>query len=324
MYVKVLLIANGRANGDIMKPELAIDSIPHKDKYPVTGFVKPKLMRSYDGKGPYGDFGSEESLISYLEMLDDKTFNKVSDLYNVMVTDKGGWLFTDRLYEDNPRTELDEAIYNTRSCRSVHDRKHVVREQLLKLMNEYVNTSRFSNKDVMQIYDLGSGPSDYTIEAFAKYIAKHDGRGMLDFPAHATCIDINPHALRRGKKLAKNAGVNKFMEYKRGRIGSMLKEGKINDVDLMLAIGVICPLSDEVSMKLFERARKGLKPGGKFYTCAMRNHPLKNVLNQAGWKLNHREPEKIEKMLKESGYGNLEITLGPEELFVMALGQKTE
>jgi SAM-dependent methyltransferase len=294
-----------------------------RNKYPITDLVAPKPIRSYDGKGPYGDFGSEEMLIGYLETLDDKTLKKVSDLYTVMVRDKGGWLFTDRLYEDKPRTELDTAIYNTRSCRSVHDRKTVVREQILTLLREYAETGRFLNQDFMKIYDLGSGPSDYTVEAFAKYIAENDIRG-LDFPARGTCIDLNPSALRRGKKLAKEAGVKRYIDYRRGRMGTILKERKINDVDLIMAIGVICPLSDEVTMKLFNRVRDSLNSGGKFYTCAMRHHPLENVLNKAGWKLNHREPEKIEKMMKEASYGNLEIYLGPEELFVMALGQKLE
>jgi len=199
----------------------------------------------------------------------------------------------------------------------------VVREQIIKLLNEYVETGKFSNGDFMNIYDLDSGPSDYTVEAFAKY-AKGNGGGRLNFPARATCIDLNPSALRKGKKLAKEYGVKKYIDYKRGRVGSMLKEGRISDVDLMLAIGVICPLSDEITMKLFRRSREALKSGGKLYTCAMRHHPMENILNKAGWELNHREPEKIEKMMKDSGYENLEIYLGPEELFVMALGQKIE
>lgn len=107
-------------------------------------------------------------------------------------------------------------------------------------------------------------------------------------------------------------------------MGTMLKNGDIRNADLITAIGVICPLSDEITMKLFERIRKALKRGGKFYTCAMRHHPLENVLCMAGWKLNHREPEKVETMLREAGFENLDIYLGPEGLFVMALGQRTD
>jgi SAM-dependent methyltransferase len=292
-------------------------------KYPLTELVPPKPLINYDEKGPYGDFGNEEALIEYLESLDDRTFRKLSDLYTVMVKDKGGWLFTDRLYEDSPRTELDRAIYNLRSCRSVHDRKHLVREQLIKLLEEYLATGGFSEEYRMEIFDLGSGPSDYTIEAFSKCISRNNA-SKTNFPMHATCIDINPAALRRGRKLAEKAGVGKHIEYKRGRMGTMLKKGRIRDADLITAIGVICPLSDDITMKLFERVRKALKPGGRFYTCAMRHHPLENILNKAGWRLNNREPEKLEKMLRESGYGNLDIYLGPEEFFVMALGQKTD
>ena len=290
-------------------------------KYPVTELVPPKPLINYDEKGPYGDFGSEEGLIEYLESLDDRTFRKLSDLYTVMVKDKGGWQFTDRLYEDRPGTELDRAIYNLRSCRPVDDRKHVVREQLVKLLEEYRARGGFSGEYPMEIFDLGSGPSDYTIEALAKCISKNNS-GRTNFPIHATCIDINSAALRRGRKLAKKAGVGNCIEYKKGRMGTMLKEGKIKDADLISAIGVICPLSDEVAMKLFERVKEALKPGGKFYTCAMRHHPIENVLNKAGWRLNYREPEKLEKMLEEARFKNLDIYLEPEGLFVMALGQK--
>ncbi len=317
----MILIANGRANGDNMAVEI-VDSrtdmaAPSARKYPVTDLVQAKSLVSYDGRGPYGEFGSEENLIRYLESLDDKESRSKSDLYRVMTSRFGGWLFTDRLYEDRPRTELDKAIYNTKSCRSVHDRKHVVREQLLKLMRE--GSGRFSLEDPMQIYDLGSGPSDYTVEAFAKYSNLYNGRGL---PAHATCIDLDPTAIRRGKKLAKAAGVRQYIDFKKDGIGTMLKEGIIKDADLMMAIGVICPLPDDTVMKLFTRSRDSLEEGGHLYTCAMRHHPLENVLKKAGWNLNHREPEKVEKMMKDAGFGNIEIYLTPEELFVMALGQK--
>jgi len=300
---------------------ITISSNQSEGKYPVTNLVSPKPLINYDEKGPYGDFGNEEKLIEFLETLDDRTFRKLSDLFAVMVEDKGGWLFTDRLYEDRPGTELDRAIYNLRSCRSVHDRKHVVREQLVKLLEEYLARGGFSGEYPMEIFDLGSGPSDYTIEALAQYISKNNS-GRTNFPIHATCIDINSAALRRGRKLAKRAGVGNYIEYKKGRMGTMLKERKIKDADLISAIGVICPLSDEVVMKLFERVREALKLGGKFYTCAMRHHPIENVLNKAGWRLNYREPEKLERMLKEAGFKNLDIYLDPEGLFVMALGQK--
>jgi SAM-dependent methyltransferase len=319
-YAKVILIVNGRVNGDNMAVGI-VDSgtdmmVQGTRKYPVTDLVKAKPFVTYNGRGPYGEFGSEKDLINYLERLDDGKLRRQSDLYRVMTSRFGGWLFTDRLYEDRPRTELDEAIYNTRSCRSVHDRKHLVREQLLKLMRE--GSGRFSLEDPMQIYDLGSGPSDYTVEAFAKY-GMHNGRGL---PAHATCIDIDPAAISRGRDLAKAAGVERHVDFKISNIGKMLREGIIKDVDLMMAIGVICPLEDGTVMKLFTRSRDSLEEGGHFYTCAMRHHPLEGVLKRAGWNLNHREPEKVEKMMKDAGFGNIEIYLTPEELFVMALGQK--
>lgn len=315
--------ANTKRSDEAMNEVIPISKSHGGRKYPVTELVTSKPLINYDEKGPYGELGSEEGLIEYLESLDDRTLRKLSDLYTVMVKDKGGWLFTDRLYEDRPRTELDQAIYNLRSCRSVHDRKPVVREQLVKLLYEHLATGGFSEENKIEIFDLGSGPSDYTIEAFSKCISRNNS-SKTDFPIHATCIDINPAALRKGRKLTKRAGVTKYIEYKRGRMGKMLKKGRIRDADLITAIGVICPLSDDITMKLFERVKKALKPGGMFYTCAMRHHPLESVLNKVGWRLNYREPEKLEKMLREAGYGNLNIYLGPEKLFVMALGQKIE
>jgi len=74
-----------------MKTEMKVH-VAHKNKssYPVTELARTKPVRSYDEGDPYGDFKSEKSLIQYLESLDDKTFKKVSDLYKVMVEDKGG------------------------------------------------------------------------------------------------------------------------------------------------------------------------------------------------------------------------------------------
>jgi len=45
-------------------------------------------------------------------------------------------------------------------------------------------------------------------------------------------------------------------------------------------------------------------------------------LNRAGWILNPREPEYLERMMKEAGY-ETEIYLDAEEFFVMALGKKS-
>ena len=290
-----------------------------KFNYPVTGLVKPKPIISYSKKGPYGDFGNEDKLIAYLETLDDGSLKRLSYLYNAMTKRRGGWEFTDALYKDQPQTELDKYIYNLKLCRAVWNRKNVVREQLLKTMREYIETGGLSVENPMQIIDLGSGPSDYTIEAFSNYKASDNGSGL---PAKAACIDIDQSALKRGEELAINAGVNGNIEFKRYRIETILKEGGINDANMILAIGVICPYSDDVVMELFTRSMDALKSGGAFYTCAVRHHPLEKVLNRAGWILNPREPEYLERMMKEAGY-ETEIYLDAEEFFVMALGRKS-
>ena len=290
-----------------------------KKSYPVTNLVQPKLLRVYDGKGPYGEFGSEENLIKHLETLDDEALRKLSHLYEVMTNVKGGWEFTDTLYRDQPQTELDKYVYNLKLCRAVWNRKNVVREQLLKSMREKLGKGGFSVDTPMEIFDLGSGPSDYTIEAFETYKTRYNGHGL---PVHATAIDTNKSALERGRKLAKEAGVRKNIDFKIGNMGPMLKYGEIKDADMILTIGIICPLPDEKVMKLFTRSRNALKKGGTFYTCAVRHHPLEKVLNNAGWLLNPREPEYLERMMKEAGY-ETEIYLDAEEFFVMGLGQKT-
>jgi ubiquinone/menaquinone biosynthesis C-methylase UbiE len=282
-------------------------------KYPTTQVVQPKMPKSYvDGEPPFGRFGSEEKAIKYLETLDDATFRGLSDLYTVMATEKGGWMFTDRLYEDNPRTPLDRVIYNSRSCRSVHDRKPLVREQLIRFIEE------FRGPEEMKIYDIGSGPSDYSVEALAKL--KSNGR-VPPLGAHVTCIDNNTEALQRGQQLARNAGVGENIEYKRANIGHLLFKNGMANSDIVMAIGVICPFDDEIVLSLFRGVINNLKEGGKFYTCAMSPHPLKNVLDQAGWVLNYRSPEKLEALLKASGF-EPEIYMDAHNLFVMGIGQK--
>jgi len=288
-----------------------------KKSYPVTSLVQPKPLKSYDGKGPYGDFGSEENLIAHLETLTDAESRARSHLYGVMTDIKGGWKFTDTLYKDTPGTKLDEAVYNLKLCRAVWNRKNVVREELLRFMSG--NLATHSIGDPMKIVDLGSGPSDYTIEALGTLKTRYNGSGI---PVRATAIDIDKSAINRGRELAREAHVENNIKFERGRMGTMLKRGKIKNADMMLAIGIICPMPDEIVMKLFNRSREALKDGGEFYTCAVRHHPLQKVLERAGWNLNPREPEYLERMMKEAGY-ETEIYLDAEEFFVMGLGQKT-
>ncbi|MCX6818009.1 MAG: class I SAM-dependent methyltransferase family protein [Candidatus Aenigmarchaeota archaeon] len=285
--------------------------------YPVTDLapVKPLI-----GEKPYGQFDSEKEVIKYIESLGHDKMTELSDLYRVMMGQKGGFCFTDRLYEDNPRTPLDRLIYNMSSCRSVHTRKHIVREQLIKLFKD------FEGREGMNIHDLGSGPSDYTVEAFSKIISGN-GRHFEQLP-HATCIDTNPEALERGSVLAKEACVGDHIAYKHGNIAFALKRDTIKrdtgkGTDLIMAIGLICPLSDETTLDIFDGTLRNLKEGGKFYTCAMGPHPLKNFLDSAGWKLRNRTPEELEKMMKQAGFEVKEIYLDPYGYFSYGIGQKT-
>lgn len=117
-------------------------------------------------------------------------------------------------------------------------------------------------------------------------------------------VDIDPRAIVIGKKLTEAEGLTNVFSYE---CKSFVK-AKPRNVDLMILVGVLCPLRLHVSERLLLAMRRYIKPGGHIiYSTAQ--HSLLNddpftdfLMRLSAWPMSYKSDEEAWDLANESGW----------------------
>lgn len=246
--------------------------------------VKNFLIRKYRGL-PVSPEAEEEAYNYFLAN---------SILLSTMTTFPGSSFFTEFLYEEIPSlSAIDKYVFHCKAGKAIKSRLFAMEKELPKIIEDY----RLKGK--VLIGNLGSGPGRDVINVFsAKY------RDSSDIKAVNVDKDVN--SLRRGETMAKVKKIGRLIKFVRG---NFLKYSNSSKFDILILIGVLCPLDFATCVYVLKKIKNILKKGG----CIIASNATKEMEREdpfayfimkwmADWKLVFKDEKELKLIYKKAGY----------------------
>lgn len=232
-----------------------------------------------------------------------------SSIWEQLIINNGGWITPQKVYYDNPtyltraknhREELDQFILKLPLCHGLNVRYRFVVDELFP---KYID-EKLKSKQEVKIVSLGSGSGDDVMQTMRKYGPE------VSFVGY----DIDPFAIEIGQQLAKEIGLENRVEFRE----ESLRKCNSKDYDIAMLVGIICSLPDSVAKRVLKQIRHGLKDDGLLIVGAASDKvaygdPLTRFLAEycADFYLEHRDKERMKKIVSEAGYEVIETTEEP-------------
>jgi len=249
--------------------------------------VKNFLIKSYKGL-PVSSEMNEEAYNYFLDH---------SVTITAMTTNPGTSVFTEFLYNGASKitslSSIDRYVFQCKAGKAVKTRIIAIEKELPKIIEEY-----HKNSNVL-IGNLGSGPGRDVINVFETQY-----RNVSD--VKAICIDKDINALRRGKIMAKVRKIDHLIEFSQE---NFLRYNPPQKFDILLLIGVLCPLPTETCINILKTIRSFLKKGG----CLIASNATKKMGQEdpfscfimkwmANWQLVYKDEDELKQIYEKAGY----------------------
>ena len=246
--------------------------------------VKDFLIRSYKGLPTSPEI--EEESYNY--------FIGHSVIITSMTTSPGSSVFTELLYEGlSSPSPIDRYVLQSKAGKAVKARLIAIERELPKIIEEYR-----SKEDVL-IGNLGSGPGRDIINVLSTHYQNTSNIKAIN-------IDKDITALKRGERIAKIRKVSHLVEFVQG---SFLKYNLTKKFDVILLIGVLCPLEFETCVVILKTIKGLLKRGG----CLIVSNATKKMQEEdpfayfimkwaANWELVFKDEKEVKQIFEKAGY----------------------
>lgn len=264
--------------------------------------VKDCLIRSY--KGLPVSLQTKEDSYNY--------FITHSLISLAIMANPGSSIITEILYDGLPSpSSLDNFILQSKSGKAIKSRLIVIERELPKIIENYRNRG-----DVL-IGNLGSGPGRDIINVLST-----NYRNVSN--VRAVNIDKDLVALRRGRRMATVKGVDHLINFVEG---NFLKYKPNQKFDIVLLVGILCPLKIEDCINLLKVTRKLLKKEGCLLASNVSKRMLEKdpftyfLMSQVGnWKLVFKTEEELKQIYKKAGYNWKEYFTDPYGFHIIGVG----
>jgi len=273
---------NNRFIKNLKLDEAAIQLL--KDLEKENNRVKDFLIRSYRGLPVSPEMEEEAYNYSITH----------SAIFSATTSNPGTSMLTEFLYEGIPSpSPIDKYFLQSKGGKAVKARLIAIEKELPKIIEEY------GSKGNVLIGNLGSGPGRDVIDTFSNYY-----RNVTNIKA--VHIDRDKVALDRGKRMAKNKGVGHFIEFVQE---NFLKYNSTKKFDILLLIGILCPLEGETCIEYLKTIKKLLKEDGRLIAGnvskkMLREDPFTCHIMEwgANWKLIYKDEEELRQIYEKAGY----------------------
>lgn len=207
---------------------------------------------------------------------------------------RGSSVFTEFLYRAKAVNIIDEYCLKCGAGNGIRSRLDVIQKKLPEIINELL-----LKKDNLLIGNLGSGPGRDVTNVLSRYYRNSDKIRVIN-------IDTDTAALKRGARIAESKNISHLVEFKTGNFMKFEPERKF---DLILLVGVLCPLNAETCIKVLQRIRHLLSDDG--YIVASNATKAMEALDPFGyyimnwianWYLVFKDEPDLKAIFEESGY----------------------
>ncbi|KPJ56558.1 hypothetical protein AMJ49_04585 [Parcubacteria bacterium DG_74_2] len=205
-------------------------------------------------------------------------------------------IITELLYDGieklNLPSPIDRYFLCSKAGRSIKARLQAIEEELPKIIEEY------RKKGKVLIGNLGSGPGRDTINVLASHY-----RNVLD--VKTIQVDKDKLALERGKRLATIEGVNHLIDFVEG---NFLKYKPTKKFDIILFIGILCPLKFEICIAILKRIKRFFKKNGCLIASNVSKKMLKedpftcHLMSLGNWKMVFKDENELKQIFEKAGY----------------------
>ncbi len=242
-----------------------------------------------------------------------------SSLCKEIIENKGGWLFPEKVYVENPtyltranehNDELDKYILNQKMCHSLRTRFDYVSQELLP---SEIN-KQLKNKDFVRIASFGSGTGRDVL-----YALKYFGKNVV-----ADLYDLDSLALSEGRKISEAENLQDRVRFIHQDLNTI--QNGVYDIGLM--IGIVCPLPDLIARRVLRNARKYISGEGILLVSSSSDKmefedPLSRFLIEYGanWFLQFRNDVRMKNLMESSGYKDVRIEHEPLNHHKIAIGR---
>jgi len=195
------------------------------------------------------------------------------------------------LYNKSPVALIDRYFYDSSAGDAIPDRLNAVVKNIPRLIRKIGEKKAF-----IKVLIPGSGPAQDIIKMF---VNNPDLRNRTV----VRCIDDESSAIELGREMAQKAGVSNNVIYARN---DLMKLG-YHDTDLVLLVGIICPLPNSVSVKVVKRVVSYCRKGALVvFSAALQKMLIEDpiscfIMDLAGWKLHYKTKKEVEEIAKKSG-----------------------
>jgi len=215
-----------------------------------------------------------------------------SIITSATVSNRGGSMTTEFLYDGLfLSSDIDRYLLNCKSGKAVKARLIAIERNLPKIIEHY--QKKVPN---VLIGNLGSGPGGDVIDVLAR-----DGITNV----RAIHLDKDEKALERGKRVAEDKGVAGLIEFVKG---DFMRYNPPEKFDIILLIGILCPLSIEHSILVLKTIKGMLKKGGYILvsnsTSRMKKEdPFTCFIMEwtSDWRLVYKDEPEMKKIIREAG-----------------------
>jgi len=246
--------------------------------------VKDFLMRNYKGLPVSAEMA--ETTYNY--------FVNHSVIAAATISNPGTSVITELLYEGTSSScPLDQYFLQSKAGKAIKARLIAIKEELPKIIEEYRKQG-----DVL-IGNLGSGPGRDVIDVLFNYY-----RDISN--VRAINIDRDKVALERGKRIAKSKGIDHLVDF---IPGNFLNYKPSTKFDILLFVGILCPLNIETCIEYLKTIKTLLKENG----CLIASNVSKKMLKDdpftcyimewgANWKLVYKDEQELKQIFDKAGY----------------------
>jgi len=246
--------------------------------------VRDFLIKSYNG-------------IPVAPEIEEEVYNYCvnhSMIFTAALTNPGTSVLTEFLYEGIPSpSPLDNYFLQSKAGRAVKARLLAIEKELPKIIDTYR-----SKGDVL-IGNLGSGPGRDVINVFSTHYQNVSNIKAIN-------IDKDINALKRGKIMATKQKVDHLVKFVQE---SFLNYNSPQKFDILLLIGILCPLDTETCINILKTIKKNLKEDGCLIASnaapkMQKDDPFTYHIMEWGpnWKMVFKNEEELRQIYEKAGY----------------------
>ena len=196
------------------------------------------------------------------------------------------WLY----HKKTAQNPIDHYFTQSESGRQISKRLDALKKQLPVLI-----TQEYQGRRVL-IDHVGSGPGYDLIETL------EENRDLTDM-VHARCIDPDMEALNIGQSVVESMGFSDHFSF----VSKKFQKVSSREADIILLIGILCPLPMHVCRKILKGLVHYTRPGGIIvYSTAqyrmMRDPLCDYIMRLFGWQMDHKTDEAAWNLAKTSSW----------------------